>query len=112
MPTPFEVGVLLPGNFGRYNDGIIQAALLRAALPHELNYGPRPDLSREMRRIIERAIARHRDNQGEAALEFLFAVASGRLTLEGTDLERLKTAKPPADCPELLAGWLHAVRRI
>src|SRR5690606_29381259 len=34
----FQQVVLAPDNFARYNDGIIQAALLRAAYPSELDY--------------------------------------------------------------------------
>lgn len=34
----FQQVVLAPENFARYNDGIIQAALLRAAHPSELDY--------------------------------------------------------------------------
>jgi hypothetical protein len=110
--TPFNLGVLSPGNFGRYNDGIVQAALLRAALPHELNYQARPDLSGEMVRIIERTIDRWNDSQGEACIEFLLSIATRRLTLTGPDLSRLRQKQTAGPAPVLLRGWLGIMKKI
>ncbi len=88
--TEFHCTVLSPSVFGRYNDGVIQAAFLRLAYPHELNFSSRPDLSADMTRIIERCLERAFDSQGEACAEFLMALAMRRLTLAPVDLERLR----------------------
>jgi len=88
--TEFHCTVLAPGVFGRYNDGVIQAAFLRLAYPHELDFRARQDLSGEMRRIIERCLERYNDTQGEACAEFVLALATRRLSLQAADLESLK----------------------
>lgn len=88
--TEFHCTVLSPGIFGRYNDGVIQAAFLRLAYPHELDFRARQDLSAEMRRIIERCLDRYNDTQGEACAEFVLALATRRLSLQAADLKKLK----------------------
>lgn len=78
--------VLDPTNFVRFNDDVIQASLLRAAEPSELNYSDSPIESREMARIIA-GIVRSADRlRGRAAPEFMLAIASGRLKLRDEDL--------------------------
>ncbi|KRE14242.1 hypothetical protein ASE66_12640 [Bosea sp. Root483D1] len=102
--TAFHVMLIEPGMFGRYNDGVIQAALLRAAHPHELNYAARSDLSEAMRRIIDRALVRWNAPQGEAALEFLLAMGTGRLTLQASDCHKLRA---PEGSPAILRHMLE-----
>lgn len=70
-----------PENFGRYNDGVIQAALLRACSPPELQYSTDPPSSLEMMRLIKRVLDAAHQPRGEAASEFLIALATRRLTL-------------------------------
>ena len=74
--------VLDPENFSRFNDGIIQAALLRAAYPSELDYSSIPDASRRLARFLQRLFQNSHRDQGEASLEFAFALAIGKLKLE------------------------------
>ncbi|WP_413992433.1 hypothetical protein ACMDCR_10260 [Labrys okinawensis] len=102
--TEFHCTVLSPGIFGRYNDGIIQSAFLRLAYPHELNFSARPDLSSEMRRLVERCLERHSDAQGEACAEFLMALATRRLTLHSSDVDKLKVADVGSTLPSRLKG--------
>jgi hypothetical protein len=79
--------LVAPENFGRYNDGVIQAALLRACSPAELQYSMDPSLSLEMTRLIKRVLAAAHQPRGEAAPEFLIALATRRLTLTDDHLE-------------------------
>lgn len=83
----FQQTLLSPGNFGRYNDGIIQASLLRAARPTELDFAGDAGLSKDAARIIRRIVADSNRARGEAASEFLVAIGSGRLKLDRDDLE-------------------------
>jgi|GEM_PF-603505 len=83
--------VLSPANFGRFNDGVIQAALLRAARPGELDFTHDPGLSAEMRYMLRRFIEHMNDDEGEAAPEFLLAFARGQLTLTKPDEEDVCT---------------------
>ena len=48
--------IIDPANFSRFNDGIIQASILRAAYPEELSYGIDNDTSQEMTNTLETII--------------------------------------------------------
>lgn len=84
----FLHNVIDPAVFGRFNDGVIQACFLRAALPHELDYTEGADESREAARIIRRVLNGAKTASGTAALEFLLAIATGTLRLQAADLVR------------------------
>lgn len=85
----FQHVVLDPENFSRYNDGIIQASLLRAAYSSELDYNCSEELSDAMRIFVEKVFGASHLNQGEAALEFAVALRTGRLRLKKEHLEKL-----------------------
>lgn len=84
----FLHNVIDPAVFGRFNDGVIQACFLRAALPHELDYTEGVDESREAARIIRRVLNGATTASGTAALEFLLAMATGTLRLHAADMAR------------------------
>ncbi len=74
--------VLAPANYARFSDGVIQAALLRAATPVELNYHMDERLSAQMCDIlVQYAHRQEASEEGEGLVEFLLAVACERLTL-------------------------------
>jgi len=81
--------LLCPSNFSRFNDGIIQASLLRSAFSRELSYHIDPRLSRLMRETLEKIIVdgNYKTQQGEALAEFVFALASKKLTLVYEDVK-------------------------
>ena len=83
----FQQTLLAPGNFGRFNDDIIQASILRAAQPYEMNLADAPVDSRELGRLIRRIVLAANTERGGAAAEFLLALAIGRLRLRREDLE-------------------------
>nr|WP_128081267.1 hypothetical protein [Acetobacter persici] len=82
--------VISSGAFTRYNDGIIQAALLRAAFPVELNYSDAPEHSRLIADLIIQMCNLVDRFQGEALSEFLLALVLERLTLMTHDAKRVK----------------------
>ncbi|MBX9893708.1 MAG: hypothetical protein K2Y09_00805 [Nitrosomonas sp.] len=86
----FQQVVLDPENFTRYNDGVIQAALLRTAHSSELDYSSHEEVSRRMTDILSGVFRMNSRQQGEAALEFAFALRTERLKLCDSDIERLK----------------------
>ncbi|RXZ64240.1 hypothetical protein [Pelagerythrobacter rhizovicinus] len=90
----FQQTVLAPENFGRFNDDIIQASILRAAHPYEMNLVDAPTDSRELGRLIRRIILAAGTERGGAAAEFLLALATSRLRLRRTDLEVALSAEP------------------
>jgi hypothetical protein len=81
--------ILDPANFSRFNDGIIQSSILRAAYPEELSYSIDNDISQEMANTLETLIKYCEDEQGEALLEFLYAIAIKKLTLKKIHLQKI-----------------------
>jgi hypothetical protein len=80
----FQQTLVDPGNFGRFNDGVIQASILRAAHPNELDYSATPNDSYNMARFARRMIESSNKPRGEAAAELLIAILTGRLKLHST----------------------------
>lgn len=85
----YSRNLLDPANFNRFNDGIIQASLLRAAKTEELAYAMDYEISQEMFNILETIIKYHGQQQGEALLEFLYAIATKKMTLNESHLRNV-----------------------
>lgn len=105
----FQQTILAPGNFGRFNDDVIQASLLRATYPYELNFADTTDESYELGRLLRRVIAACESSRGGAASEFLIALASRRLQLCRKDIEQVLAIKTP-DVP-MVRFLLETCRR-
>jgi hypothetical protein len=88
--SSFQQVVLAPENFTRFNDGVIQAALLRCAYPSELDYRDDHAASDFMKAVILRLLTRSAQEAGEAILEFLLAISQGRLMLLDAHTEEIK----------------------
>ncbi|MEQ4618273.1 MAG: hypothetical protein ABN482_09525 [Corticimicrobacter sp.] len=82
----FQQVLLDPHNFNRFNDGIIQAAILRQALPSELDYSYTDEESGFMREFLIKIFLSRYKPQGEASLEFALAIAMRRLKIKEADL--------------------------
>lgn len=82
--------LLSPEVFARYDDGIIQSAFLRAALAMELDYSAHEAHSLSMSDIICRVVTAYGREKGEAAVEFLIALAIGKIRLTPEVFENLK----------------------
>lgn len=110
-PSGYESVVLSPENFLRFNDNLLQACILRAAHPSELDYSSSPHQSRLMKEFLLKLFARHAHAYGAAALEFAAALASGRLRLTAEDREevRKKTIQLLAGTPSTLLGLICLV---
>lgn len=90
LRSPMLMHVALdPENFARFNEGIIHAALLRAALPSELDYRGDIHASTYMVTLLKRIAAKF-DHPQTATLEFLSAIATGRLQLNPDDVVEIK----------------------
>jgi hypothetical protein len=87
--------LLSPENFGRFNDAIIQACLLRAARPSELDYTDNRLASADASRLIRRIVESATTARGDAAAEFLLAMAMGRLRLRREDVGTVIDTLPP-----------------
>ncbi|QJE74305.1 molybdenum cofactor biosynthesis protein MoaE [Aerophototrophica crusticola] len=98
----FHQTLLAPECFGRYNDGIIQAAFLRGAFPEELDYTQNSELSFLLRSFVIRILENADNELGEAASEFLLAICASRLKLAKNDIREVLhfhgTLPPLAGC--------------
>jgi hypothetical protein len=79
--------VLSPRCFDQFNDGVIQASLLRAAHRSELNYSVDSHFSRSMANTLRFFLRNARNQAGEASTEFLLALFGGKLRLAQSDHE-------------------------
>lgn len=77
----YNQSVLAAETFFRFNDGIIQACMMRASLPIELDYRNAPRESNLMADLIMRMIELSNLSHGEALSEFLLALALKRIKL-------------------------------
>lgn len=91
----FRQTLIHPEVFGRFNDGIIQASFLRAALPSELDYRSEPELSELIARLIGRIVEGAHLVRGEGAFEFLLALGCGRLRLQNDHYDIALPVAPP-----------------
>lgn len=89
LATTYHSTLISPVCFDRFNDGVIQACLLRAAKPIELNYAVDEVYSRQMTDIIISVVKNWNNPQGEASLEFLFALWSGQLKILDSHLKEI-----------------------
>jgi len=98
----FRHVLLDPENFARFNDGVIQAALLRNAFPSELDYRMDDAASSRMKAILLRMLNRIHEPAGEGALEFLLAIALQRLLLEERHQQEVLEAARALNCSATL----------
>ena len=70
--------LLDPENFFRYNDSLIQIAILRAAFPSDLDYSDHDAHSASLYYLVERAV---QSSDGAVVYEFLLAIATNRLRI-------------------------------
>ncbi|MBY0574937.1 MAG: hypothetical protein K2P84_14755, partial [Undibacterium sp.] len=85
----FQHALICPETFTRFNDPVIQAAILRAAYPAELNYSVSIEMSHDMKRLLLKWLQYHNDPAGAAAGEFMLAMATDKLTLRKDDTKEV-----------------------
>lgn len=91
--TEYVRNLIEPGNFVRYNDGIIQACILRAATREELKYHLSEEMSAQIQAILGDMILHLGDAHAEAINEFFYAICIKKLRLADKVIK---------DCIELL----------
>ena len=88
--NPFVRSVLDPSMFARFSDGILQASLLQTARRSELDYSASYDLSRQFVSVCYSILVSHNEDVGDAALEFVHALATEKVSLRSADRDSLR----------------------
>ena len=81
--------LLHPSTFSLFSDGVLQASLLRACLPSELDYEIKPAVEAEAMGLLQDILSNAHEAGGEAATEFLFALALKRMRLSPAGLVKV-----------------------
>ncbi|KQH88962.1 hypothetical protein [Vibrio fluvialis] len=107
-PTNYQSVIISPENFLRFNDDILQACILRASLPSELDYSSDHHLSGLMKEFLYKVFTRHKYPFGYAALEFAGALAVGKLKLKKEHCRELveKSVESIGSESRVLTGFL------
>ncbi|HEX8554241.1 MAG TPA: hypothetical protein VF695_06005, partial [Sphingomonas sp.] len=105
----FQQTLLDPANLGRFNDGVIQASIIRAARPTEIDYSGEAGSRLDATRVVSRIVAGAHRPRGEAAAEVLIALGSHRLRLPKADMGQILTVDPSH--PPLVAELLQLCRK-
>jgi hypothetical protein len=87
--TNYVRNMLSPRNFHRFNDGIIQAALLRSGKTEYFAYDLDSELSLQMKEFLLSIIDKYNSADGEALMEFLLAIGIRRLKMRKEDLKEV-----------------------
>ena len=75
--------------FVRFNDGILQASLLRASRSCELDYSASDDFSRQFTAACLTVLRSCDHDVGDAALEFVYALVTRKVALRQQDRKQL-----------------------
>lgn len=107
-PSNYQSVIIAPETFLRFNDDILQACILRACLPSELDYSSDSAMSEIMTEFISKLFDRNEHSFGYSALEFAAALAIGKLKLKDDHLKDLVSTsiKNLSDKKSVLLGML------
>lgn len=87
--TNYVRNMLSPRNFHRFNDGIIQASLLRSGKTEYFAYDLDNELSLQMKEFLLSIIDKYNSADGEALMEFLLSIGIRRLKMKKDDLKEI-----------------------
>lgn len=110
LSTIYHYTLLSPVCFDRYNDGVIQACLLRSAYSSELNYTIDENYSQQMCDIISSIVRNYDNEQGEGCLEFLMSIWIKHLRILDHHLQEILSLENPS-MPDSVKFLLHQIKR-
>ncbi len=96
-PLPNRRVLLDPENFFRYNDSLIQISILRTAFPGELDFSDHDEHSSSAFYLIQRA---EQVGQRSVVYEFLLAIASRRLSITNSEMNKVRDLAASSSLPE------------
>ncbi|MBS1775898.1 MAG: hypothetical protein JSS64_06405 [Bacteroidetes bacterium] len=100
--TNYVRNMLSPRNFHRFNDGIIQASLLRSGKTEYFAYDLDSELSLQMKEFLLSIIDKYNSVDGEALMEFLLAIGIRRLKMRKEDLKEVLNKS--IGCPDKIVS--------
>ena len=101
--NPLVRSVLDPSMFARFSDGILQASLLRATHPSELDYSANDAFSRQLSLDAVSVLTNHENAVGDATIEYVYAFATNKVSLRRDDHETVR--QKIESIPILFACW-------
>lgn len=110
LSTIYHYTLLSPVCFDRYNDGVIQACLLRSAYSSELNYTIDENYSRQMCDIIYSVVRNYDNEQGEGCLEFLMSIWIKHLRILDHHLQEILSLES-SNMPDSVRFLLRQIKR-
>ncbi|MDX2128713.1 MAG: hypothetical protein SFU91_06715 [Chloroherpetonaceae bacterium] len=108
--TNYVRNMLSPRNFHRFNDGIIQASLLRSGKTEYFSYDLDSELSLQMKEFLLSIIDKYNSADGEALMEFLLAIGIRRLKMKKEDLKEvlIKAINCPDKIVSRFSEYIHS----
>lgn len=100
--TNYVRNMLSPRNFHRFNDGIIQASLLRSGKTEYFAYDLDSELSLQMKEFLLSIIDKYNSADGEALMEFLLAIGIRRLKMRKEELKEV--LNKAIGCPDKIVS--------
>jgi len=100
--TNYVRNMLSPRNFHRFNDGIIQASLLRSGKTEYFAYDLDNELSLQMKEFLLSIIDKYNSADGEALMEFLLAIGIRGLKMRKEDLKEV--LNKAIGCPDKIVS--------
>ncbi len=85
----YQHAVLSPENFDRFNDGLIQSCLWRAAYSTELDYRNSDSVSRTFKDVLAHLCERYSKGEKTGAVDLLVGIAVGKIKLNKDSLTGL-----------------------
>jgi len=104
--------LLSPDNFQRFNDGIIQASILRAGKIEFFAYDLDKESSLKMKSFLKSIVDKYDNTHGEALLEFLLAIGTRKLRLKKKDLKDVLNYCSKIDNPLLSQFSVYLVKML
>ena len=104
----YQQAVLDPENFSRFNDGLIQSCLWRAARESETDYRGSDDLSLAMSSVILTLIK----SNAESTIDMLMGIACGKIKLTEKSLQAFLELALECDLTDLSRDLMNYIKKI
>jgi hypothetical protein len=109
--TNYVKNLISPRNFHRFNDGIIQASLLRSGQKDHFSYDLDDEANLQMKEFLMSIIDKYNTEDGEALLEFLLAIGLKKLKLKREDQDEVLSRASKCDNP-IISGFSNYIQNM